>query len=66
MKHEQKSHANGYRKKVPLWKWILVLLLVVAMPLYFAYYRMYNLQYVFKHNLPQTNTNAAPPKTLNP
>ncbi len=26
-------------KKAPLWKWILILALVIAMPLFFSYYR---------------------------
>jgi hypothetical protein len=54
---------DGYRKQVPLWKWVLVLLLVVAMPLYFSYYRMSTLHYIIKDTAP-----AAPisPKIPNP
>jgi len=36
-----------FRKKVPLWKWILIIVLVVAMPLFFSLYRTYQLQQVF-------------------
>ena len=43
---------GGFRKHVPLWKWVLVLLLVVAMPLYFSYYRMSNLHYILKNTAP--------------
>ncbi len=26
-------------KKAPLWKWIVIIILVIAMPLFFSYYR---------------------------
>jgi hypothetical protein len=54
---------GGYRKRTPLWKWVLILLLVVAMPLYFSYYRMTNLRYILKNTAPtsQQPQNSPPP-----
>lgn len=34
-------------KQVPLWKWIVIIFLVIAMPLFFAFARTTKIQQVF-------------------
>ena len=46
MKPEHLSRQPHEQKRVPLWKWVVVLFLVVAMPLFFAFYRKVQLQQV--------------------
>lgn len=51
MKHFQPSRQPRFHRAA-LWKWIIILLLVVAMPLFFSYYRMMRLQQVLGPNNP--------------
>jgi hypothetical protein len=50
-----KFQDGGYRKSTPLWKWIIIILIVVAMPLFFSYYRVSTLRYTINTAMPQTN-----------
>jgi hypothetical protein len=61
MKLSKNFNENGYRKRTPLWKWVVIILVVIAMPLFFAYYRMANLQFVIKNTMPGTTTTNSKP-----
>jgi hypothetical protein len=50
-----KFQDGGYRKRTPLWKWIIIILIVVAMPMFFSYYRVNTLRYTINTAMPQTN-----------
>ena len=34
-----KQTKEPHRKRVALWKWVVVILLIVAMPMFFSFYR---------------------------
>ena len=46
MSKNERIQDEQFRKKIPLWKWILIPVLVIAMPLFFSLYRSYQLQQV--------------------
>jgi hypothetical protein len=46
MKPEHMSRQPHEPKRAPLWKWIVILFIVVAMPLFFAVIRQAQLQNV--------------------
>lgn len=53
-------------KHVPLWKWIVIILLVVAMPLFFSFYRTAQLQQAIRQTppLPEQTQKISTQKTL--
>lgn len=55
-----KFQDGGYRKKTPLWKWIIIILIVVAMPMFFSYYRVNTLKYTINTAMPQTQSAPQP------
>ncbi len=42
--------------RVPLWKWILIIVLIIALPLFFSLYRNTQLQRAI-NTMPQNSTN---------
>ncbi|MBA3660227.1 MAG: hypothetical protein H0W64_00690 [Gammaproteobacteria bacterium] len=48
-----KKHHEEKRKRMQLWKWLVVILIVLAMPLFFSYYREAQLQQVLIETAPQ-------------
>jgi hypothetical protein len=46
MPTSERIRDQRFRKNIPLWKWILIVVLVIAMPLFFSFYRSYQLQQV--------------------
>lgn len=42
-----------FRRRVPLWKSLLIIVLVIAMPLFFSLYRSYQLQRTIDSVSPQ-------------
>ena len=44
MHKKDRWHKVDTRKRVPLWKWLIVILLVLAMPLFFSFYKKAQLQ----------------------
>lgn len=55
MKHENTTHQT---KRAPLWKWILIIALVVALPLFFSFVRTMQTQQVLNEEPGQNS--AAP------
>ena len=49
MKHDE--HKFHKRKRTPLWKWLVIILLILAIPLFFLFARNVQLQEVLT-NLP--------------
>ncbi len=65
LKHHiiRKFHES---KQAPLWKWIVVIFLVVAMPLFFAFVRTTQIQQVLSTEQPeQTNPPPEPQSNSN-
>ena len=52
-----KMHAKAYYQKMPLWKKIVALFLIFAMPLFFSFYRVNQLQNTIYATSPTTNEN---------
>ena len=48
MNHHNHDHEQPRKKRVPLWKWVVIILLVIAMPLYFAFFKGLQLQGAIK------------------
>lgn len=42
-------------KHVPLWKWLLIIIMVLAMPLFFSFYQDAQLQQTITNISPQNN-----------
>lgn len=55
-------HKHHDRKPTPLWKWLTIILIVVAMPLFYSFISDEQVQQVFTYNAPeetqQNNTSA--------
>lgn len=51
-----KRTGQPHFRKAATWKWIVILLLVVAMPLFFSYYRTMRLQQVLGPNTPSPSS----------
>lgn len=51
------KHEHPSKKRVPLWKWLVIILLVIAMPLFFSYYRDVQIEQVFGPNDPYETPN---------
>jgi hypothetical protein len=45
---DQFKDQNNHRRHAPLWKWVVIILLVLAMPLFFSFYRTTTLQQTIK------------------
>lgn len=46
------THHQGHKKRVPLWKWLLIILLIVAMPFFFSFYRDAQIQNALVQSAP--------------
>ncbi|MDR3478485.1 MAG: hypothetical protein P4M14_10700 [Gammaproteobacteria bacterium] len=46
MPTSERIRDQRFRKRIPLWKWILIIFIVIAMPLFFSFYRSYQLQQI--------------------
>jgi hypothetical protein len=55
MKHSPDSRPRF--RKAPMWQWIVIILVVIAMPLFFSYYRTMRLQQVLGPTDTQPNPN---------
>ncbi len=53
-----KMHAKAYYQKMPLWKKLVALFLIFAMPLFFSFYRVKQLQNTINETTPATNENS--------
>ncbi len=49
MRHHLKS-----LKRAPLWKWIVIIFLVIAMPLLFSFYRSIQTERAIQQTMPMT------------
>jgi hypothetical protein len=56
-----KLHKHTENRRTPLWKWIVIILLVVAMPMFFSYYKMANLNHAIK-SMPTTKPSVTAPR----
>lgn len=56
MKPIKIARGHEHMKHVPLWKWLVIILLVLAMPLFFSFYRNVQIQQA----LMQTNPVSTP------
>ena len=56
LKHHLARKFNE-SKQAPLWKWIVIIFLIIAMPLFFALVRMSQIQQVLgnQEQMPQRN-----------
>jgi hypothetical protein len=52
------ARAYHQSKKVPLWKWIVIIAIVIAMPLFFSFVRTTQVQQVFGNQQPIQQGNS--------
>lgn len=57
MSHE---HDHRVKPRAPLWKWLVIILVVVAMPMFFSFYREAQLEQAIE------DTDATPPNEQTP
>lgn len=53
-----KMHAKAYYQKMSLWKKIVALFLIIAMPLFFSFYRTTQLQNTIANTSPANDDDA--------
>lgn len=53
MREEDQHEHKSRRPKTPLWKWVVIILLIIAMPLFFSFVRTVQLQRALNSTAPQ-------------
>ena len=60
MKPVRLSREPKHPNRAPLWQWIIIILIAIAMPLFFSYYRSVQMQNAISQLPPEQTTQQQP------